>query len=258
MIVASTFFALLSARQDHVKPPTLPGFKLGQRVVKEFPENGGYQVFQKGGKLKVLTRVEWVRQQRAKPRFHAPKGSVNVKESGYRATFVPGAGIKVVEGELYDVDIGEWGGGIYFVSNSRKTATKISSRNTEILEQFADGIYAFQSLHHMMFFYAELVKVDFVGGKWVVRTVLSLKEAPNSVNRDGDRFVLLMDKALLAIYPDGKQRELFNLGSIKNHYWCMTILSNHQIWLGGDAGVAAFVPRLDGTYEHFSYIPTKP
>ncbi len=243
--------------QQQVQAPVLKGFKLGTRHVKDLPDNGGYQVFQKDGKIKVLTRVAWVRHQHAKKYPPNPKGTVRITESGFRAFLTPSDGVAATGGRLYGIEVGEWGGGIYFVPKDRKSFSRVSTRNTDCLDSFGNDIYAFQSLDHMMFSYADLVQVEPREGKWSTRVVKSFTEAPSVVDRDGDHFVLLMDSEVLALRPNGEQRQIYKINLKGERFWCMTILPNGQIWIGCDSGVTALVPTANGTYKPFSYIPIK-
>ena len=53
MFATTALLATLLFNRRQVQSPVLKGFKLGTRKVKSLPDNGGYQVFQKDGQIKV-------------------------------------------------------------------------------------------------------------------------------------------------------------------------------------------------------------
>lgn len=256
MIASLLLLSNFKSIHDEIQAPTLTGFKSGARKVKVNPENGGYQVFQIDGQLKVLTRVEWVKWDHSQRPNKYPRGTIKVIEpQAYREYLVPGGGMKFQGGRLYTIDNGEWGGGIYFVPSDRNSYKRISERNTCAIGAFGNEVYAFQSLAHMMFSYADLVQIKHNNSKWQIQTVKRFTSAPRQVDRDGNHFVLLNHDDVVALWPDGKQNQILDVKAAGENFWCMTILANGQIWLGSDSGVTALVPKSDGTYKSFSYIP---
>jgi hypothetical protein len=254
--------ALAGAVADPVVPPgfePVPGKKVARHAAGTM-DSPKWMVTLNGDKIRVETRVAWVK--RTSPATKAEflesqeKGK-RVEFSAARAYLVPGTGIPVEDGELFARDFGEFGGGIIFVPKDGGEPSFVSPLCTPVMVRTPQGVFAFQSLAHMGFQYADLVKVVKGAEGWETKPIASFKEDPSVIIAAGDRFLLAADGWVAELDMRGKRKTLFSTT------WEMGAESlvkrrNGELWLGAGWGILRLSPKPNGSYSSQWFMASRP
>ena len=164
-------------------------------------------------------------------------------------------GVRVADGSLHALDGGEWGGGIFWIAPSGRPKIQISDANTLIVARLRGGIFAVQSLAHMMFNFSRLVRVDRVRGKWTTRLVTDLHVPIREAVREGDRFVYLgYDGFVSTLEPDGRQREIYR-DHTSQSLFSLTRAPDGTLWVGARSAVLRLTPGRGGEYAEQWFAP---
>ncbi len=231
------------------------GFKRIDLNYVPFELESWLKVSQVRGKLSIQTYEQYNAQEQSEWRQVKPSDVLEVKVGDRLSKIQLGKGSRVIEGEMFPIDMGEWGGGIAFISRGTKKATPINWRNTQAVEQFSTGVYAVQALSHLGFWYSDLVKLTRMRNVWQAKVVTNLHVIPKGISRIDNHFVIFADDYVTTLNLDGTQKELHRLEMLGSRCYNMTILSNGQIWLGADFGVVCLTPRKDHTYDEYHFVP---
>lgn len=219
-------------------------------------ETPDWMVSRDGDRLRVESRKDWLDRMRDKnqrpPYNQPPKITINVDTA--KAFWWPGQGLRVRDGWLLNVDIGEWGGGIYLIDPNGNGYRQITERNTPIMEKMPQGIFAIESLSHLMFWYADLVEVRREKKGWTTRRITDLHVSPYNVIRSGNGFIYSTNEFISALETDGSQREIFR--PLYTHsFSSMVRLPSGPIWLGDPDGLLRLTPKPNGEYDAQWYLP---
>ena len=242
---------LLVALQD-VPPGFAPTI---ERAIFRRDSNGpgapDWMVTLDGKRLRVETRDTYLDRTRV-----APKKDPNaraVKVGGATFVWVPGDGIAVHDGWIEGFDAGEFGGGLLWFSKDGRTHRLLSHHNTQLVIRTPKGIFAVQSLTHMMFWYAELVAVEKRVGLWTARKITDLHASPRVIG-DGNRFILATDEYVTTLETDGTQREIYRTYD-RLRIVSMVRRTNGEVWIGSHYGLLRLKPKEGGDYAAQWFLP---
>lgn len=211
-----------------------------------------------GDKLRVETRVDWVKRttrEEGLRRIQHP-AKVSFKEDMTRIEWSPGEGVQVDGGWLWGYDAGEFGGGLYWFAADGKSHARIDHRNTPILAKTSKGIFAVQALTHMMFWYSELVEVRRTAHGWTSRRVTDLHVSPDQVIQAGDRFIYTAGEYVSTLETDGSQHEIYRC-SPDAGFESMVRRANGEIWIGAATGLLRLTPKTNGEYSSQWFMKTR-
>jgi hypothetical protein len=177
-----------------------------------------------------------------------PKPTRVVKFPEWEAHWSPRQGVEVEDGWIQGYDAGEWGGALIWFSKKGEGHRILSRRNTTLVARTRKGIFAIQSLTHMMFWYADLVQIVRTKDGWSTRVVTNLHVAPNPIFQDGDRFLYATSTFVSTLETDGTQRELYR-PHFQMRVNSMVRRRNGELWLGTETAVLRLRPRPMGEYQ---------
>ena len=155
--------------------------------------------------------------------------------------------LKVPEGWLTPVDFGEFGGGICLVDNDAKAYKFITHQNTKLIAKTAEGIFAFQSLHHLSYRFADLVAVIKDDKGWHTQPVASLEEDPEVFWQDHDHFAFATAQSIGIVGTDGSQAKVAAFTG-KHYFISAALLADGDTWLGASNGLLRIHPEGSDSY----------
>lgn len=221
-------------------------------------DDESYEVTLVKDKVRVETRVEYVAREekewKAKPKTE-PKHSIFLGHA--TGHWEIGMGAKVSDGWIHGWDAGEFGGGLYWFSADGSKFKKIGDRNTQIVTKTSKGVFAFQSLNHLMFSYSRFIKVEQVKGLWKEVLVTDLHDCPSAVLFVEGRFLYIGPKYVSTMELDGTQRLIYRSPRqlMPGGFYQR---KNGEVWMGSSRSILCLVPEANGQYKHFWFRPTKP
>jgi hypothetical protein len=205
------------------------------------------------GRVRVETRVDWVKRDIAEGKAIIKKQQTppkfTFKMDGMTVAWKPGQGVPVSDGWLDCYDGGEFGGGLIWYARDLSHYKLVSGRNTQIIAQTHKGLFAIQSLTHMMFWYSDLVELLPGPKGWSTKLVTNLHVSPIAVVQDGDRLVYMTYDFVTTLETDGKQFEIYNGDFERLEPESMVRLPSGVIWIGGSVGVLRLAPKADGGFS---------
>lgn len=260
MIPIALAFALL-ATPLQAAGPIPAGFKptsgpeLTQR--NDDSRTADYMVTLVGDKLRVETRVDWVKRTTKEAALHRslhpPK--VSFRDDMARIDWSPGDGVQVDGGWLWGYDVGEFGGGLYWFAPDGKSHLRLDHRNTPILAKTSKGLFAVQALTHMMFWYSELVEVTKGATGWTSRRITDLHVTPRQIIQVGDRFVYTAANYVSTLETDGSQHEIYRSWP-EPGFESMVRRTNGEIWIGAATALLRLTPKANGDYSSQWFMKT--
>lgn len=207
-------------------------------------------------RVRVETRSNWLERFYTESKTRKPPTGLAIKLSN--GTVYPALipGLPVKSGQLQGYDMGEFGGGIYWISRNGKEFRKVNDRNTQIVGATSKGVYAVQALQHLQFWYAALVKVSQGAKGWQVRTVTDLHTVPSAIVQDGDRFVYAAENYLSTLELSGAQHEIYR-SLLGMRIGSMIRRRNGEIWGGASKGLIRLSPQKAGGYAVQWFTPSE-
>ncbi len=105
--------------------------------------------------------------------------------------------INVNDGVLYGVDAGEWGGKLYWQSNSGQEKYDIATGNFKQFIKDNDDVYILEGLAHLSSSTGKIWRIS-AKDKWTAEEYLDLEDAPYAavVDNSGNAYVVTSQKLL--------------------------------------------------------------
>lgn len=217
-----------------------------------------YEVTLVNDLVRVEDRVTFVaRERKEQSTQKPPKPGHSIFLGHATGQWSMGVGARVEDGWIHGWDAGEFGGALYWFSRDGETYKKIDSRNTLGVTVTSKGVFAFQSLNHLMFSYSRFVKVEKSDGAWQVRQVTDLHDCPQAILFTGKRFLYVGPRYVSTMELNGTQRLVYRspremrAGGIYER-------KNGEVWIGNSRSVLCLSPKEDGAYKHYWFRPIKP
>jgi hypothetical protein len=214
-----------------------------------------WMVFYSKGSVGALPRVEWVKKKRAATDGWKPGADwMQIRMEASSWYWQRGTGLPARDGWIVAASFGEWGGGLYWLSKDGSDVVRISDRNTDEVMKTNGGIFAVQSLHHLTFWYSDLIEVRKTATGWTTELVTNLHEAPRFVLPDKDRFILVMSDYVCSLEPNGRRRELYRL-PVEERVESAILLNDGSLWIGSCRGLLRLQPKTRNEYVAQWFLP---
>jgi hypothetical protein len=115
------------------------------------------------------------------------------------------------DGSLIGLDVGEFGGGLWWFSSDGQNSRKLSDENVLGFAKTASGILAIGGLAHMGSDYGQILRVGAgAGGNRRIETLSNLDAAPMAfVVESPDSILVLTTRELVRVRGDGTLQHLF-------------------------------------------------
>lgn len=148
---------------------------------------------------------------------------------------------KVLDGWLIGFNAGEWGGSLWWFSNTGKESYKISDDQIRGYIQKDDVLFAIEGLAHLGISEGKVIKIikNDKTGKYESVIYSTLPEAPDAVILDNDgSMIIVTTSSLIKIASDGKVKKL-----AEDAFWhglyanSVVIDSQRNVYIGMRQGV---------------------
>lgn len=142
--------------------------------------------------------------------------------------------IRVNDGWLVGMDIGEFGGGLWWFSDNGKRNKKLSSENVVGFAATSKGVLVFVGLSHMSLDNGNVLRfVEKTGGDQKLEVLANLSSAPKAIATESpDVVIVLTGDGLVRVTSSGEIANLFNTEYGLLYPNSMTLSSSGVIHIG--------------------------
>ncbi|WP_343589350.1 hypothetical protein [Flavobacterium sp.] len=161
-----------------------------------------------------------------------------------------GCEIKTPEGKFIGINVGEWGGKLFFVpTESEKKSFVIKEGNIKFIFSYKDKIYFIEGLTHMITSEGALFELDISGATISYKRILDFDDSPEA-------FTIYQDQIFIAGYKnfyiikDFKKEVIF-----ENTFWSslypnsIAVFDNENVFVGMRGGIV----KLDLTKKSLNF-----
>jgi hypothetical protein len=160
---------------------------------------------------------------------------------------------EVPDGWLIGLDVGEFGGGLWWFSSDGKSKEKLSAENIIGFTKTSIGVFAFTGLAHLSNDNGEVVKI--VGVKNAPRkieTLVNLGSAPRAfITESNDSFLILTTKSLVRVKLSGTMVKILSTRYGQLYPNSMVVSPSGIIYIGMRHFVTRLTPTSDGYLEEW-------
>lgn len=169
--------------------------------------------------------------------------NVEVGTKGYRSVE------QVADGWLVGLDVGEFGGGLWWFSSDGKANKKLSAENIVGFAKTSTGVFALAGLAHLGFDNGKVLKI--VGDAEAnrkIETLVDLGSAPRTfASKSPESLLVLTTNSFVRVKTSGTIEKLFSTKYEQLYPNSMVILPSGIVYIG----MRHFVTRLTPTNEGY-------
>lgn len=173
--------------------------------------------------------------------------NVEVGTKGYRSV------ARVADGWLVGLDVGEFGGGLWWFGSDGKDNKKLSSENIVGFVNTSTGILALAGLAHLSLHDGKILKIvgDTRTGR-KVETLVSLGSAPRTfVSESPDTLLVLTTDSLIRVKTSGAVEKLSSTKYQQLYANSMVLLPSGIVYFGMRHFVTRWTPTNEGYKEEW-------
>ena len=169
--------------------------------------------------------------------------SVAVGTKGYRSVE------QVDDGWLVGLDVGEFGGGLWWFSSDGKSSKKLSEDRIKGFAKTSTGVFAVTGLAHLSFDDGKILQIgNGTAGNRKIQTLADLGSAPQAfVVESSDSLLILTIRGLVRVKTSGITEQLLATKYQQLYPNSMILLSSGVIYVG----MRHFVTRLTPTENRY-------
>lgn len=206
-------------------------------ILKSFGQNS----IEVPKEFKKITRpkagsAEWYTLNSSRNEFQVSNTNEKLEISKYNTSET--CEIKTSDGKLIGIDVGEWGGKLFFVpTESAKKSFTIKNGNIKFIFSYKDKTYFIEGLSHMLFSAGALFELDISVDKISYKKILDFDDAPEA-------FAIYQDQIFIAshnkfyIIKDLKKEVIF-----ANTFWSslypnsIAVFNDENVFVGMRGGI---------------------
>ncbi|AWK04318.1 hypothetical protein HYN56_08740 [Flavobacterium crocinum] len=191
---------------------------------------------------------EWYKLNNANNEFQVSITDGKLEVSKYNAS--KSCEIKTQDGKIIGIDVGEWGGILFFVpTESAKKSFVIKEGNIKFIFSYKDKIYFIEGLTHMIISEGALFELDISGPTISYKRILDFDDSPEALTIYQDQIFIAGYKNFYII-NNLKKEVIF-----ENTFWSslypnsIAVFNNENVFVGMRGGIV----KLDLTKKSLNF-----
>lgn len=202
------------------------------------------------GESSIKTRLDKLQDHQASLPSVINSRSVAVGTKGFRSV------VQVDDGWLVGLDVGEFGGGLWWFSSDGKSSKKLSEDRIKGFAKTSTGVFAVTGLAHLSFNDGKILQIgNGTAGNRKIQTLAQLGSAPKAfVTETPDALLVLTTRGLVRVKTSGITEQLLATKYQQLYPNSMILLSSGVIYVGMRHFMTRLTPAENGYKEEW-FVP---